>query len=138
MVAARHVPGDTVSAGSGLKRRILAKMAFRLPVPGRYGEKRGALIIDTGTTAAEAAARGFTDYDAPAQARIDAAMRAAGLILVTHEHDDHIGGLLALAARGDGADGEEQPALGCGVGEEERALLGEGGGGGKGHRTAAC
>jgi glyoxylase-like metal-dependent hydrolase (beta-lactamase superfamily II) len=36
-------------------------------------------------------------YDAGAQARIDRAMKSADLILLTHEHSDHIGGLIALA-----------------------------------------
>lgn len=92
-VAWRRLPGTLFAAGTGLKRRLLAKMAFRLTVPG------GApIVIDTGLTRAEAQAGGMEEYNVGAQARVYAAMRQAGLILVTHEHVDHVGGLVALAA----------------------------------------
>ncbi|MFM5924350.1 MAG: MBL fold metallo-hydrolase [Novosphingobium sp.] len=92
-VAWRRLPGTLFAAGTGLKRRLLAKMAFRLTVPG------GApIVIDTGLTQAEAEAGGMEEYNPGAQSRVYAAMRQAGLILVTHEHPDHTGGLVALAA----------------------------------------
>ncbi len=98
VIASRHAPGDVIAAGIGLHGVALAKIAFRLPVQGGK-----AMMIECGLTAATARSEGFGHYDSAAQARVDAAMRSAGLIVVTHEHDDHIGGLLALAARPEGA-----------------------------------
>lgn len=98
LAAWRLVPGDIMAAGSGLKRRMVAALAFRLEVPGN-----GPVMIDSGTTRAIAREMGFDRFDAQAQSRIDSDLRSASLILLTHEHPDHAGGL-ALAARApDGA-----------------------------------
>lgn len=83
--------GDLYVAGSGIKRRGIGVLAWVLPVPGR-----GGIVIDTGMTAAQARAQKVGVYDRHQQGAIDAAMHRADLILVTHEHLDHIGGLAAL------------------------------------------
>lgn len=91
LVASRRMPGDLFVAGSGIKRKLVAVMAWQLLVPGGK-----PIVIDSGMTAASAQEMGMEQYHPAAQARVDASLRAAGLILITHEHPDHIGGLVAL------------------------------------------
>ncbi|MCE9523534.1 MAG: MBL fold metallo-hydrolase [Alphaproteobacteria bacterium] len=54
-------------------------------------------IIDTALTEAQAKASGvpMTSFDIDSYNRISAALHSAALIVITHEHMDHIGGLLA-------------------------------------------
>ena len=86
----RRVPGNLMVAGSGIKRKLVCYMAFRLPVPGGK-----PVMIESGITAADAAAGGAERFNANNQARIAAELDTAGLILVTHEHADHLGALVA-------------------------------------------
>ncbi|WP_309753777.1 MBL fold metallo-hydrolase [Novosphingobium sp.] len=88
----RRVPGNLMVAGSGIKRKLVCYMAFRLPVPGGK-----PVMIESGITAADASTGGAERFNANNQARIEAELDLAGLILVTHEHADHLG---ALAAHG--------------------------------------
>ncbi len=91
LVAFRRLPGNLFVAGGGFKRRLTGVLSFRLPVAG------GApLIIDTGLTAEASEFMQFERYLPDAQARVNAALRGAGLVLLTHEHLDHQGGLVAL------------------------------------------
>lgn len=91
LVAFRLVPGNLFIAGGGFKRRLIGVMAFRLPVKG------GApIVIDTGLTRQAAADMGIDRYDDAAARRVNAALREAGTILLTHEHVDHEGGVVAL------------------------------------------
>lgn len=99
MSAWARVPGDVLAAGYGLKRRLVGVMAFFLEVPGK-----GPVVIDTGTTEALAKAIRYDKFDAPGQQRIDARLAKASLILLTHEHGDHIGGIAALATRPNGLE----------------------------------
>ncbi len=92
IVAVRRVAGTVFAAGSGLKPRQIAVLAFRLPVPGGK-----AVMIDTGVSEADARDMGIPVWDKTAQARVDQAMAGAGLILVTHEHPDHLGGVVKWA-----------------------------------------
>jgi glyoxylase-like metal-dependent hydrolase (beta-lactamase superfamily II) len=88
--AFRRVPGDLLVAGSGIKRKLVGYMAFRLLVRGGR-----SVMIESGITPKIAAASGAEQFNLSAQARIDRALDLAGLILVTHEHPDHLGALVA-------------------------------------------
>ncbi len=52
-------------------------------------------VLDTALNANVAKAMGATAFDSAAYTRMSDAMARASLIVVTHEHPDHIGGLLA-------------------------------------------
>jgi glyoxylase-like metal-dependent hydrolase (beta-lactamase superfamily II) len=54
-----------------------------------------AVIVDTAFNADVAKQMGANDFDDAAYARLGAAITTAQLIIVTHEHADHAGGLLA-------------------------------------------
>jgi glyoxylase-like metal-dependent hydrolase (beta-lactamase superfamily II) len=57
--------------------------------------KDHAVIVDTAFNADVAKQMGASVFDDAAYARLGAALAAAQLIIVTHEHSDHAGGLLA-------------------------------------------
>lgn len=88
----RRVPGTLFAAGSGIKRRRIAIMAWQLPVPGGK-----PIMIDSGITPEASEAMQLEGFLPDIQQRIDTAMDGAGLVLITHEHPDHLG---PLAARG--------------------------------------
>jgi glyoxylase-like metal-dependent hydrolase (beta-lactamase superfamily II) len=94
LIAFRRVPGTLFAAGTGFKRRLIGVMAWRLPVPGGK-----PIVIDSGFGRSIAATMDLEKFYGDAQDRTDQAMREAGLILVTHEHSDHEGGLIALHDR---------------------------------------
>ena len=86
----RRVPGTLFVAGGGLKRNLLSIQAGLISGPW------GDIVVDSGLGPQDAAAMGLEAYLPAHQARVDAAMRRARLIVFTHEHIDHIGGLLRL------------------------------------------
>ena len=86
-----RVPGTLFIAGGGLKRKMLSIQAGLLSGPW------GDIAIDSGFGAQDAANLGLEAYQPANQARVDATLRRARLIVFTHEHVDHIGGLLRLA-----------------------------------------
>lgn len=90
-VAWRRLPGNLFAAGSGLKRRRIAIMAWQLPVPGGR-----PVMIDSGVTKALSDEMQLEAFVPEIQARVDAELGRAGLILITHEHPDHLGPLAAL------------------------------------------
>ncbi|MCW1402838.1 MBL fold metallo-hydrolase [Novosphingobium sp. MW5] len=98
MVAFRNVTGNFLAAGSGFRPQPIGVLAYRLEVPGRP-----PIMIETGTTRAQALELGMENFDSAAQRRIDASLRSASAILVTHEHADHLGGLVAATAAPDGS-----------------------------------
>lgn len=91
IVAYRRLPGNLFVAGSGMKRKLVGVMAWQLPVAGGK-----AIVIDSGLPKQAAAEMGMEHFDEQAQARINTAMLQAGTILITHEHIDHEGGMVAL------------------------------------------
>lgn len=88
----RNVTGNAMVAGSGMNSKQVGYMAFRLPVHGGR-----PVMIESGITPQIAAALNADSFNKSAQERIDREMNRAGLILVTHEHPDHLG---ALAVHG--------------------------------------
>ncbi len=99
LAAFRRLPGNLVAAGSGLKRKLIGVMAFRLPVEGH-----GSIVIDGGITRSIAECMDMQVFDAGAQGRIDRALKSADLILLTREHPNNIGGVIALAGSKDGSN----------------------------------
>jgi glyoxylase-like metal-dependent hydrolase (beta-lactamase superfamily II) len=84
----RELPATLFVAGAGLKSRRVTVMAFRvLTADGRE------VLIDTGLTRKAAEEMGVDTFSDQGQTRVMAAIKRAGLILITHEHPDHIGGL---------------------------------------------
>ena len=86
-----RVPGTLFVAGGGLKRNLLSIQAGLISGPW------GDIVVDSGFGPGDAAKLGLEAYQPGHQARIDAAMRRARLIVFTHEHVDHLGGLLRLS-----------------------------------------
>ena len=87
----RRVPGTLFVAGGGLKRNLLSIQAGLISGPW------GDIVVDSGFGPGDAAKLGLEAYQPGHQARVDAAMRHARLIVFTHEHVDHLGGLLRLS-----------------------------------------
>ena len=91
LVGWRRLPGNLFVAGSGIKRKLIGVMAWRLPVEGGK-----AVMIDSGLTRSDAAAMEMEAYLPDIQARVTQGLAKAGLVLITHEHPDHQGALVAM------------------------------------------
>jgi glyoxylase-like metal-dependent hydrolase (beta-lactamase superfamily II) len=83
------VPETFVIAGGGWQKLDLPVSAYEIV----YREH--AVIIDTAFNAEVAKQMGANVFDDAAYTRLGAALATAQLIIVTHEHPDHVGGLLA-------------------------------------------
>lgn len=94
LIAYRRLPGTLFAAGIGMKRKLIGVMVWQLQRP-----DAGPIVIDTGITGQDARDLGMESYDPLAARRTNEAMRSASMILLTHEHADHLGGLLALNDR---------------------------------------
>lgn len=90
-VAFRVLPRNLFAAGSGMKPESISVLAWRLPVPGG-----NAIMIDGGIAATDARALGMDQFFARRQAKVEAALRSAALVLATHEHPDHQGAIVRL------------------------------------------
>ena len=86
----RRVPGTLFVAGGGLKRRLISIQAVL--VRGAWGD----VVVDSGFGPQDAEAFGLEKYFPANQRRVDAALRNARRIVFTHEHLDHMAGLLRL------------------------------------------
>lgn len=92
-IRAEHVatftfPAAAVVAGDGFASALLPVYSYQLAYPDGTGIIDTAMLY-TGTDPTE------SGFDADAYSRVSAALGPARFIVVTHEHYDHIGGLLA-------------------------------------------
>jgi glyoxylase-like metal-dependent hydrolase (beta-lactamase superfamily II) len=85
-------PATAVVAGDGWDNAAMTVFSYELVFP------RSTAIIDTALTEKDGKGGGISGtYHQDAYKRMSAALKSASLIVVTHEHLDHIGGLLAQA-----------------------------------------
>ena len=79
-------PATAVVAGDGWSMRDLPVFSYRLVYPDH------SIVIDTALNA-ELGGDNLSSFDQDAFGRMEEAMRTASMIVITHEHMDHIGGL---------------------------------------------
>jgi glyoxylase-like metal-dependent hydrolase (beta-lactamase superfamily II) len=79
-------PAAAIVAGDGWQTRDLPVFSYRIAYP------HTSVIIDTALNK-EIGGESLNSFDADAFARMQSAIGEASLILITHEHQDHIGGL---------------------------------------------
>lgn len=85
-IASFSFPATAVVAGDGWSSRELPVFSYRLVYPDR------SVIIDTALDA-KLGGDNLVSFDPEAFSRMEKALGEASLIVVTHEHMDHIGGL---------------------------------------------
>src|SRR6185295_19140093 len=91
-VHAEHVvkfafPATAIVAGDGWDNSAMTVFSYELV----FADK--TMIIDTAMSPNQASTLGNANFDTKAYARLSNALKSASLIVVTHEHGDHIGGL---------------------------------------------
>lgn len=92
-VAHLSVPGAMVVAGDSWRRHVdLPVSSYELVYPDHWA------IVDAALDTSVARSMGAT-FDSAAYSRMSGALARAALIVVTHEHPDHVGGLLAQPGR---------------------------------------
>lgn len=85
-VASFSFPATAIVAGDGWRSRELPVFSYRLVYPDK------SVIIDTALDE-KLGGDNLATFDPLAYARMEKAMKQASLIVITHEHMDHIGGL---------------------------------------------
>lgn len=90
-VARYEFPATAVVAGDGWSSTALTVFAWQLVTP------TTRLLVDTAMDGETTKQGGAVFHDAEAFSRVLAAMKDASLIVVTHEHHDHLGGLATSA-----------------------------------------
>ena len=83
-------PAVASVAGDGWDAKPMAAFSYQLILP------TDTIVIDSALNATQGASLG-AKIDDDAYARMDMALAAATQIVVTHEHPDHIGGILAYS-----------------------------------------
>jgi glyoxylase-like metal-dependent hydrolase (beta-lactamase superfamily II) len=86
-VATGNPPATFAVAGDGFNGAPIGAFSYQVILPADI------IVIDTAFAPKQAPASLFGNYDADAEARMDAGLGEATEIVVTHEHADHIGGL---------------------------------------------
>lgn len=87
-VSHEAAPKIAIVAGTSWRNIDMVRASFRLVYPDN------SVIIDTGYSRAVAKVGKADSYDQAAEDRVEHALDEAGAIVVTHEHADHIGGLM--------------------------------------------
>jgi glyoxylase-like metal-dependent hydrolase (beta-lactamase superfamily II) len=82
------VPHIAMVSGTDWSKIDLARVSYRVVSPDR------SVIVDTGYDEASARASGADHYDRAAYRRMLQGLDRASAIVVTHEHGDHLGGVL--------------------------------------------
>lgn len=88
-VAHLAAPKTIVVAGDGWDKIDLPVSSYELVYDGR------TVIVDTALNKRVAKDMGAPSFDEAAYARMSGALAKASIIIATHEHPDHVGGLLA-------------------------------------------
>ena len=87
-IAAFSFPATAIVAGDGWAQREMPVFSYRLVYPEQ------TVVIDAALSA-ELGGDNLVSFDPDAYARMNEAMTSASLIVITHEHMDHIGGIVA-------------------------------------------
>jgi glyoxylase-like metal-dependent hydrolase (beta-lactamase superfamily II) len=86
-VASGNPPALFAVAGDGIGGVAMGAFSYQVILP------TDTIVVDTAFAPKQAPSSLFSNYDAEAEARMDAGIGEATEIVVTHEHADHIGGL---------------------------------------------
>lgn len=89
-IAAFKMPFTAMIAGESWKEVDVPVYSYQIAFPGTT-----TVVIDTAIDGAQAAKDKDPNFDQAAYYRVQAAMKTASSIVITHEHPDHIGGLTA-------------------------------------------
>ena len=92
-IASFRFPAAALMAGDSWTMQSMPASSYQLVYPDGH-----SIVIDSAMNAEQAKAMGTTNgFDSAAYDRMSQAMRRASLILITHEHPDHLGGVAANA-----------------------------------------